>query len=364
VNPLKSLNNCPDTLAMDIGTGTKDILHFQGQNTLENNLKLVVPTPASIMAEHLENHTGDLAIAGYTMGGGYLAKVLRKHAAKKSRVRMEKLPAFTIRNNIEEITDAGIEIIDKVDDPTHIFDEIELPFLFDLLNRFGKKTGDIKVIGLSVQDHGFNNSDESSRKNRFKYFLEHLRKDLSPKSLVFTAPDLPKVFGRLGSGALCVSHFDPSLKIVLIDTSFSAILGCLLDSRVAAISGPVLYINFGNGHVMACVLCEGKIQAFYEHHTRVLKTKPSTIRTSMERLVEGKISSDEVFDDEGNGCMTFQPQPFRDLAGIVVTGPQRYLAEASGLGNYMEAAPGGDMMMTGPLGLLRGLSLRLDEMEF
>ena len=61
-----------------------------------------------------------------------------------------------------------------------------------------------------------------------------------------------------------------------------------------------------------------------------------------------------------SGCVTFEKQPFRNIAGVVVTGPRRHLMAQSGVPGYIEAAPGGDMMMTGPLGLLRGLSLLLE----
>ncbi|MFZ2960074.1 MAG: DUF1786 family protein [Candidatus Ozemobacteraceae bacterium] len=356
------LRGLPNTLAMDIGTGTKDVLYFSAANTIENNIKFVVPTPAKLMAERLLLETGPLSIAGYTMGGGFLAQVLREHREKGQRVVMEQLPAFTVRNNLEEILASGIEVVDKINDPTHFFDEIELPLYFDLLKRFRVDVRQVKTIAISVQDHGYHTNEESSRRNRFKYFLEHLEADRTPRALVFTPKTLPKVFGRLYSGALSVAHYDPFLQVILVDTSFSAILGCSFDPRVAALKGPLLFINFGNGHTMATVMHEGRIQAFFEHHTRLLKDKPQAMLDFMTRLTEGRLTSDEVFDDDGNGCVTFEPQPFSRISGIVVTGPKRAIMTETGLGSFIEAAPGGDMMMTGPLGLLHGAAL-LSEMN-
>ncbi len=368
------LRNLPPTLLMDIGTGTKDVMCFTPEDTLENNIKFVVPTPASLMAEQLERYEADLAVSGYTMGGGYLAKVLRHHREKGFRVRMESLPAFTVRNNVQEIKDSGIEIVDRIEHPTHVFDEIELPLYFDLMRRFGFNPDSVKVIGVSVQDHGFHTHDESSRKNRFKYFLEHLEKAAEARSLVFTGRDLPEVFQRLQSAALCISKHRSNLKCVLIDTSFSAILGCTFDPRVAALKGPVLYINFGNGHTMACIIDSSavagsnaasdqpagsaRLLSFFEHHTRILKQKPECLNDYVHRLAEGRLESNEVFEDDGNGCVTFEKIRFDQLSGIVVTGPQRWLMPRTGIGPCIEAAPGGDMMMTGPLGLLHGMALR------
>jgi uncharacterized protein (DUF1786 family) len=359
MNAIDLLKHCPPSLVMDIGTGTKDVMFFSPENTLENNMKFVVPTPASLMADRIEAYQGDVAVGGFTMGGGWLAKVLKKHVEKGFKVAMETAPAYTVRNNLEEVREAGIEVVERVESPTHYFDEVELPLYFDLFGRFGGVRETVKVIGLSVQDHGYNSREESSRHNRFRYFLDHLHQDAVPERLVFSGNNLPEVFGRLRSGADCVRAFDPACQTVLIDTSFSAILGCPFDPRVAALPGSVLYINFGNGHTMACILRENRIQSFFEHHTRIIREKPEVMKDFMIRLAAGNLSTEEVFEDDGNGCVTFEKVDFSRLGGIVVTGPRRHLMTKTGLGDFIEAAPGGDMMMTGPLGLLRGLSLKL-----
>ncbi|MBF0545690.1 MAG: hypothetical protein HQM08_14700 [Candidatus Riflebacteria bacterium] len=356
IKTIKEFSNIPDCLLMDIGTGTKDVLCFSRERILENNIKLVVPTPSNVMAEKLEGEGRDLSISGYTMGGGYLAKVLKSHLEKGYKLKMEKAPAFTIRNNLEEIRETKVELCEKIEKSDYFFDEIELKEYFGFLKNHSVKTEKISTIGISVQDHGYHTSEESSRRNRFKYFFERLERNPDPKNLVFRKAGIPDVFGRMKSAEKCVTDFNPELDVFLIDTSFSAILGCPFDSRLNSINGPVLYINFGNGHTMACVLYKGKMQAFFEHHTRILKQKPEKIKEYLVRLVEGNLPSDEVFNDDGNGCFTFQSQPFSRVSGIVVTGPQRFLMSQSGLEKYIEAAPAGDMMMTGPLGLLKGMT--------
>lgn len=359
---LEQLRICPVMLAMDIGTGTKDVFYFKPDQSIENNIKLVVPTPSLLIANEIENsQLAEFRIAGFTVGGGYLAKVLRKKVREGKKIIMEELPAYTVRNNLEEVREAGIVVQSNVENPTHYFDEIELSDYYKFLTRYQENPDEIGWIGISVQDHGYHTSEESARKNRFMYFYEHLKKNQHPLALVFTDKNLPPVFGRLNSAMLYVKKFNKNLRTILIDTSFSAILGCILDTRIKLIDGPILYINFGNGHVMACVIYKSRIQAFFEHHTRVIKNKPQVMNEYMKRLVEGKLDSEEIFNDDGNGCITFEPQPYEKISAIVVTGPQRQLVEKIGWHNVIEAAPGGDMMMTGPLGLIHGLSLLIKE---
>ncbi|MBF0409483.1 MAG: hypothetical protein HQM10_19240 [Candidatus Riflebacteria bacterium] len=358
IKTISDFSRIPDCILMDIGTGTKDILCFSAGRTLENNVKLVIPTPANILAEKIENENRDLKISGYTVGGGYLAKVLKHHCEKGFKLQMERMAALTVRNNLEEVLESGIEVCERIENPDYFFDEIELEKHFSFLKSHGENTAEISLVGISAQDHGFHTNEESSRKNRFKYFFQQLEKDPDPSNLVFTPENLPDVYGRLKSAVECVRKFNPALSIILIDTSFSAILGCPYDPRVSAISGPVLYINFGNGHTMACILYSGKIQAFFEHHTRLLREDPGKIKDFMVRMCEGKLTSEEVFLDEGNGCFTFEAQPFSKISAVVVTGPQRVLMASSGIEGYIEASPAGDMMMTGPIGLLKGYALR------
>ena len=60
-------------LAVDIGTGTQDILLFDTRYSVENGLKLVMPSPTLRLSREVEAATrrGDsLLLTGVTMGGG------------------------------------------------------------------------------------------------------------------------------------------------------------------------------------------------------------------------------------------------------------------------------------------------------
>ncbi|MCB0228894.1 MAG: pyruvate formate lyase-activating protein, partial [Anaerolineae bacterium] len=60
-------------LAVDVGTGTQDILLFDSTRTPENCLKLVMPSPTMLVASAIRRATGagnSLLLTGVTMGGG------------------------------------------------------------------------------------------------------------------------------------------------------------------------------------------------------------------------------------------------------------------------------------------------------
>jgi uncharacterized protein (DUF1786 family) len=141
----------------------------------------------------------------------------------------------------------------------------------------------------------------------------------------------------------------PDAKVVVMDTSPAAIEGCLMDPSVAGLD-PVMAVNVGNGHTMAAIISEGRILGIAEHHTGMLD--PGKLGMMLVDLAEGRLTDRDVFEDGGHGALYVDEIPgFDSLEAIAVTGPHRSLIEGSGL-EYKYAAPGGDMMMTGPIGLV------------
>jgi uncharacterized protein (DUF1786 family) len=128
-----------------------------------------------------------------------------------------------------------------------------------------------------------------------------------------------------------------------MDTSFSAILGCQDE-----VTGPSLIVNVGNGHTMAALLIGGKIEALYEHHTHALN--PKRLEDDLKLLLRGVLSGREVYETGGHGAIILTP--FHGEVSILVTGPNRDLFKETGL-KFIYAAPGGNTMMTGPMGLIR-----------
>jgi len=139
-----------------------------------------------------------------------------------------------------------------------------------------------------------------------------------------------------------------------MDTSFSAILGCSEE-----VKGPSLIVNVGNGHTIAAILSEGRIEGLYEHHTHELT--PKKLEEDLRLFRRGELSRQKVFEENGHGVVTLKP--FFEELPILVTGPNRDLFEGTSL-NFVYAAPGGNTMMTGPMGLIKAARFRFGESLF
>ena len=96
-----------------------------------------------------------------------------------------------------------------------------------------------------------------------------------------------------------------------------------------------------------------------EHHTCILDSKK--LEQLVVRFADGDLTNEVVFREGGHGLF-YLPQPpgFSQIDVIAVTGPNRKLASKTNLPNYF-AAPGGDMMMTGPIGLVEATNRKYNK---
>ena len=66
-------------LAVDVGAGTQDILLFDSGSTIENCLKMVLPSPTVVVGEQIRRATRaghSILLHGFTMGGGSSTRAL------------------------------------------------------------------------------------------------------------------------------------------------------------------------------------------------------------------------------------------------------------------------------------------------
>jgi len=346
-------------LAIDIGAGTEDVLLFDSQKkSIENCVKLVLPSPSQIFATKVREATGlykDIFVKGDIIGGGAFSFALREHVEKGLRLIMTERAAYTIRNDLDEVKQLGIEIVKEENEPkdfrgeTLTIEEVNLKQLQMFLAGFGETFSDIDVVAVAVQDHGVFPKGMSNRRFRIQKMKELLKDNSKPENLAFGEGGIPPYFLRMRSAAQASRRQLPKAKVLVMDTSPDAILGCLKDKTVEK-AILIMAVNVGNGHTMAAILSEGNIVGVMEHHTRLLN--PRKIERLLVDFADGKLTDEEVFKGNGHGLFFLSKPPgFSKIERIAATGPNRNILTKTNLSVHL-AAPAGDVMLTGPVGLV------------
>ncbi|MDK2789857.1 MAG: hypothetical protein PWP15_364 [Methanothermococcus sp.] len=330
-----------NVLCIDIGKGTQDILYYNNKN-IENSIKLILPSPTTIIANKIKGINEDLRIDGKIMGGGPVAHAVMQHMKKGFKVEISKSAARTIRDDLEEVTARGIVIKEKIDNPNVIFGDLDFEMLKNIFSSFGEEFKP-DFVCVACQDHGFVKG-QSDRITRFKYFEERLKETDNPYDFYFDGKN-----NKVGY----FSRFDTVLE-TLRENKYN---GIVMDSKVASICGILSYANendikefvgldIGNGHTLGVSIKDGKIKGLFEHHTRLLT--PEKLKEIVEKLSNGALTNEEIFNDKGHGATVLdkiEPET------VLIAGPNRALFKK--YGEY--AYPGGDVMITGCVGLLEVL---------
>lgn len=335
-------------LAIDIGAGTQDVLLYDAQLTPENCISMILPTPTRRYVRMIERCTGDLFISGDAIGGGGIAEALSRHRAKGHRVTITEEAAYTLRNDLNQVRNYGIFIGEgRPEERSHAmsleFDEFDWPHIKRFLSFFDE-SADVDLVAVAVQDHGVPPEPVSNRAFRFKMIEQRLRQDNRLESLVFRQDDIPACYRRMKAVA-AKAHLRCNCAVIAMDTCFAAVLGCLEERQSA------LAVNVGNGHTIAAAVADGRLTGLLEHHTGCLSGE--TLDTLLERFIRGDITSEEVLHDGGHGVALLRPGRIDVPQPIIVTGPKRELLKKSRLQVHF-AAPYGNMMLTGPFGLVKG----------
>ena len=349
----------PRILAIDVGTGTQDILILEAGGVIENAVQLIMPSPTALLAERVKQATRDrvdLVLTGVTMGGGPDHWAVEAHLKAGLKVYATPDAARTFDDDLERVAAMGIRVVDSAAAANGArrleLRDFYLAELMEALRAFGVGTV-FDAIAVAVFDHGAAPPGVSDRRFRFEYLREQVVRGIGLEGFGFLAQEIPARMTRMLAVAGSWTGPEP---FFLMDTGPAAILGALDDAVVVA-SNPVSVINLGNFHTIAALLDERRIAGLFEHHTGEL-TRPKLERY-LDALATGTLSNDQVFDDMGHGALELglNASPPKRLA---VTGPRRGLLDGSRLRPHL-AVPHGDMMLAGCFGLLRALAARLPE---
>jgi uncharacterized protein (DUF1786 family) len=352
-------------LALDIGAGTEDVLLYDDKKkSIENCVKMVLPSPSQVFAARVREATRlykDLFVKGDIIGGGALAYALRNHVEKGLRVVMTENAAYTLRNDLDEVRELGIEITQEsppndFNGETLPIEDINLMRLESFLADFNESLFDADFVAVAVQDHGVFPRGTSNRRFRIQKMKKLLERGSRPESLAFWEDEIPSCFLRMKSAAKASRRQLPKAEVLFMDTSPAAILGCLNDPAVSE-AEPILAINVGNGHTMATIISRERIVGLMEHHTRLLN--PRKIESLLVNFADGRLCDEEVFKDGGHGLFFLsEPPNFHKIERVAATGPNRNILAKTNL-SVCFAAPAGDVMMTGPMGLVEAIKRKL-----
>src|SRR5260370_8466604 len=102
-------------LAVDVGTGTQDILLFESDRTIENCFQLVMPSPTVVVAERIRAATAagrPVLLTGHTMGGGPCAWAAREHAQAGYPCYASPDAARTLDDDLAAVEALGLVVLD------------------------------------------------------------------------------------------------------------------------------------------------------------------------------------------------------------------------------------------------------------
>ncbi len=362
-------------LAVDVGTGTQDILLFESGKTIENCFRMVMPSPTLIVAERIKRATErglPVVLTGVTMGGGPSHWAARDHALAGYAVAVTPDAARTFDDDLNAVAQMGFEIIDqaeaarRAEQPGVVHVELQDFDARAIITALQAFDVDPRVDALAVAafDHGAAPPGISDRRFRFDFIAETVRRDPTPSAFAYLAQDTPQDLTRLRAVAQSAARYkewsgsNPDIPLLLMDTGSAAALGSLEDALVRRQQECIL-CNIGNFHTLAFHLLYGKIIGIFEHHTGEISREQ--LEDMLLKLAEGTLTNEEVFNTSGHGALSLD-QPVNGSRGghfpfLSVTGPRRELLRGSRLQPY-EATPHGDMMIAGCFGLLRSLADR------
>lgn len=358
-------------LAIDVGTGTQDILLFESEKTIENCFKLIMPSPTIIVAERIKRATSlgqPILLTGVTMGGGPCHWAARDHALAGYRVVATEEAARTFDDDLTQVEKMGFEVIGEAEgrrymetgELLHI--EMQDFAAQAIITAFQAFNVDLEVDALAIAafDHGAAPPGVSDRRFRFDFIETVVKRTPLPSAFAYLAAQTPPALTRLRAVTTSAARYielsgsRPDIPLLLMDTGSAAALGVLEDSLVREQRECIL-CNIGNFHTLAFHLLDGQIVGTFEHHTGEI-TRPQ-LETMLRKLAAGTLTNEEVFDSSGHGALIL-PGTSRSTEHfplLAVTGPRRELLRGSVLKPY-EAVPHGDMMIAGCFGLLRALA--------
>jgi len=356
-------------LAVDVGTGTADILLTLPGEPLENSVKLVVPSRTQVVGAQIAQATGrgqTVIFSGPTMGGGACGAAMKRHLAAGQAFVATEEAALTFADDLDKVRALGARIVGAeaaaalaarlpADSVAQVrCGDLDPGALRDALCLLGADAR-FDAVAIAVQDHGFS-PQSSNRVFRFAFWEAAVRAGRPISGLFYDAAEAPAEFTRLRAAAALAAGLACGGPALVADTGPAALYGALPPGVADAV-----LVNVGNGHTICVLTLGGRLAGVFEHHTSALDGP--RLEDFLQRFLAGGLDNDEVRGDGGHGAVMSPDAAAGPGAGrlarlpMYATGPRRALLAGSTL-PLQYAAPHGDMMLTGCFGLLRAFADR------
>lgn len=357
-------------LAVDIGTGTQDVLLFDSRIDVENNYKMVLPSPTMITNRQLKNATKrgtSVLLTGVTMGGGPSNWAAEDHLRAGYKVYATPDAARTFNDDLDFIRELGIIVVSE-DEAAALpetvqrikMQDFDLAALTQAFARFDVLLSEVDIIAIAVFDHGAAPPGYSDRQFRFDYIADRVKSGRQLSNFAFLREEIPDIMTRMQAVNTSAGALD--IPLLVMDTAPAAVLGAMQDPYVKKESR-FLMANVGNFHTIAFQIGPEGIEGVFEHHTGMLDA--SKLSRYLKRMADGSITHEEIFLDQGHGALLLDEQIFELGTGdfdVAVTGPRWAMMNSSELPVYF-ATPFGDMMLAGCFGLIKAVGDQLPEFQ-
>src|ERR1700732_3475559 len=196
----------PRILAIDVGTGTQDILILEAGSVIENAVQLIMPSPTALLAERVKQATQDrvdLVLTGVNMGGGPDHWSVEAHLKEGLKVYATPDAARTFDDDLDRVATMGVRIVESPA-AANGARRLELRDLYmvevlEALRAFRVSTV-FDAVAVAVFDHGAAPPGVSDRRFRFDYLREQVGRGIGLGGFGFLAAEIPVRMTRMQAG--------------------------------------------------------------------------------------------------------------------------------------------------------------------